>query len=123
MRCDPRERSSCDARTGRPAVEDVCSIGADDPRDPDGPDADLIVRWAPGVDAIVHPDVGAIGPYPFRRTGGHTPHGFAWLSGPGIEPGEHGERLARDVPPTILTLLGDAVPHDIEGTPLLSRPH
>src|SRR5918994_894356 len=49
MRCDPRERSSCDARTGRPAVEDVCSIGADDPRDPDGPDADLIVRWGEGI--------------------------------------------------------------------------
>jgi hypothetical protein len=114
-------RSSRDARTGRPAVEDVCSIRADDPLDPEGPDADLIVRWAPGVDAIVHPDVGAIGPYPFRRTGGHTPHGFAWLSGPGIEPGEHGERLAQDVPPTILTLLERPVPQDIHGTPLLSR--
>jgi hypothetical protein len=116
-------RSSRDARTGRPAVEDVCSIRADDPLDPEGPDADLIVRWAPGVDAIVHPDVGAIGPYPFRRTGGHTPHGFAWLSGPGIEPGEHGERPGRDVPPTILTLLGHPVPHDMHGTPLLSRSH
>ena len=110
-----------DARTGRPAVEDVCSIRADDPFEREGADADLVVRWAPGVDAIVHPEVGAIGPYPFRRTGGHTPHGFAWLSGPGIEPGEHDERLARDVPPTILTLLGHPVPHDIHGTPLLPR--
>jgi hypothetical protein len=114
-------RASRDARTGRPAVSDVCSTGDHDLLDPEGPDADLIVQWAPGVDAIVHPDVGAIGPYPFRRTGGHTPHGFAWLSGPGIEPGEHGERLARDVPPTILTLLGHPVPPDIHGTPLLSR--
>jgi predicted AlkP superfamily phosphohydrolase/phosphomutase len=116
-------RSSRDGRTGRPAVDDVCSNRAHDPLDPEGPDADLVFRWAPGVDAIVHPDVGTIGPYPFRRTGGHTPHGFAWLSGPGIEPGEHGERLARDVPPTILTLLGHPVPHDIHGTPLLSPPH
>jgi hypothetical protein len=116
-------RASRDARTGRPAVEDVCSIGADDAFDPVGHDADLVVRWAPGVDAIVHPDVGTIGPYPFRRTGGHTPHGFAWLSGPGIEPGEHGERPVRDVPPTILTLLGHPVPHDIHGTPLLPRSH
>jgi hypothetical protein len=114
-------RASRDARTGRPAVEDVCSIGAHDELDPEAPDADLIVRWAPGVDAIIHPDVGAIGPYPFRRTGGHTPHGFAWLSGPGIEPGEHGERVAEDVPPTILSLLGHAVPHDIHGTPLRPR--
>jgi predicted AlkP superfamily phosphohydrolase/phosphomutase len=115
---------SCrDARTGRPAVDDVCSNGPHDPLDPEGPDADLVVRWAPGVDAIVHPDVGTIGPHPFRRTGGHTPHGFAWLSGPGIEPGEHGERMARDVPPTILTLLGHPVPHDIHGTPLLPRSH
>jgi len=116
-------RSSRDARTERPAVEDVCSNWAHDPLDLEGPDADLVVRWAPGVDAIAHPDVGMIGPYPFRRTGGHTPHGFAWLSGPGIEPGEHGQRLARDVPPTILTLLGHSVPHDIHGTPLLSRSH
>jgi predicted AlkP superfamily phosphohydrolase/phosphomutase len=114
-------RASRDARTGRPAVEDVCSIDAHDPLDPEGPDADLIVRWAPGVDAIIHPDVGAIGPYPFRRTGGHTPYGFAWLSGPGIEPGEHGARVAEDVPPTILSLLGHAVPHDIHGTPLHPR--
>jgi hypothetical protein len=111
-------RSSRDARTGRPALEDVCSIRADDPFDPEGPDADLIVRWAPGVDAIVHPDVGAIGPYPFRRTGGHTPHGFAWISGPGIESGEHGERLSQDVPPTILTLLGHPLPQGIHGRSL-----
>jgi predicted AlkP superfamily phosphohydrolase/phosphomutase len=116
-------RASRDARTGCRAVEDVCSTGADDPLDPEGPDADLIVRWSPSVDAVNHPDVGAIGPYPFRRTGGHTPHGFAWLSGPGIEPGEHGERLAEDVPPTILSLLGAAVPHDIQGTPLRPRSH
>jgi predicted AlkP superfamily phosphohydrolase/phosphomutase len=116
-------RSSRDARTGRPAVVDVCSNRAHDPLDPEGPDADLVVRWAAGVDAIVHPDVGTIGPYPFRRTGGHTPHGFAWLSGPGIEPGGQGERLTRDVPPTILSLLGQPVPHYIDGTPLLSRSH
>jgi hypothetical protein len=114
-------RSSCDARTGRPAVEDVCAIRANDPLDPGGPDADLVVRWTPGVDAIVHPDVGTIGPYPFRRTGGHTPRGFAWVSGPGIEPGEQGERPVRDVPPTIVTLLGHPVPQEVEGTPLLSR--
>ena len=101
-----------------PAVEEVLPVRADDPLDPEGPDADLIVRWAPGVDAIVNPDVGTIGPYPFRRTGGHTPHGFAWLSGPGIQPGEHGERLSQDVPPTILTLLGHPVPHGIYGRPL-----
>jgi predicted AlkP superfamily phosphohydrolase/phosphomutase len=114
-------RSSRDARTGRPAVEDVSSPRAGDPLDPEGPDADLVVRWAPGVDAIVHPEVGTIGPYPFRRTGGHTPYGFAWLSGPGIDPGEQGERLARDVPSTILSLLGQQVPHGIDGRPLLSR--
>jgi predicted AlkP superfamily phosphohydrolase/phosphomutase len=114
-------RSSRDARTGHPAVEDVCSIRADDPLDPEGPDADLIVRWAAGVDAILHPDLGTIGPYPFRRTGGHAPHGFAWLSGPGIEPGEHGERPARDVSPTILTLLGHPVPNDVNGTPLVDN--
>ena len=33
------------------------------------------------TDAIEHPDVGAIGPFPFNRTGAHHELGFAWLSG------------------------------------------
>lgn len=110
-------RASRDARTGAAAVEDVLRT-RDDPLAPGGPDADLIVRWAPGLDAILHPEVGMIGPYPFRRTGGHTPHGFAWLSGAGIQPGDHGERPVRDLPPTILALLGQSAPCDVHGQPL-----
>jgi predicted AlkP superfamily phosphohydrolase/phosphomutase len=116
-------RSCRDARTGRPAVEDLTLIRAGDPLDPEGPDADLVVRWFPGVDAVVHPEVGTIGPFPFRRTGGHTPHGFGWLSGPGIEPGERAGRPARDIPPTILSLLGQPVPPDVDGTPILFSSH
>jgi hypothetical protein len=113
-------RSCRDARTGRPAVLDVTLTRAGDPRDPAAPEADLLVRCLPGVDAIVHPDLGTIGPFPFRRTGGHSPNGFAWLSGPGIEPGDRGTRPARDVPPTILSLLGRTATPDVDGTSFLS---
>jgi hypothetical protein len=53
---------------------------------------------------------GLIGPFPLRRTGGHTSHGFAFFRGPDIGPGELPERDAADLTPTLTALLGRA-PH------------
>jgi predicted AlkP superfamily phosphohydrolase/phosphomutase len=92
-------------RTGRPAVSEVLRLRPD-PLDPEGAYADLAVLWAEPVDALDHPDVGLIGPMPFHRTATHTGNGFAFISGPGITPGDLGSRSALDLPPTLLALLG-----------------
>jgi len=105
-------------RTGRPVVEEVIRAPGN-PLDPTRPVADIIVRWAGGVDAFKHAELGIIGPFPFKRTGGHTSHGFAFISGPGIERADLGEHSAIDLPPTILALLGREPPFKLSGRPFL----
>jgi len=72
----------------------------------DGPGADLVAECAAPTDVLTHPDAGTIGPFPYPRVGSHTTHGFAWFSGPEIEPRALGTRPAVDLPPTLLQLLG-----------------
>jgi predicted AlkP superfamily phosphohydrolase/phosphomutase len=106
--CDDVEellRQCRDARTGAPVVGEVLRTRAADPNDPGGPDCDLLVLWEGAPDAIEHPDLGVIGPFPHLRTAHHTNHGFALVSGPGIAAGERGTRSTLDLPPTLLTLL------------------
>jgi predicted AlkP superfamily phosphohydrolase/phosphomutase len=50
----------------------------------------------------------------------HAPEGLYVLVAPGVEPGPGDERDLRDVAPTLLTLLGEAVPADMEGRSLVS---
>lgn len=104
-----------DPRTGEAAVQDVLRVRAYDPMDPLGPDADLLVVWRSAYDAIEHPATGIIGPVPFMRTGAHTPNGFLFAAGAGITPGDLGERPAEDLTPTVLELLGQPVPADLQG--------
>lgn len=105
-----------DVRSGRPVVAGIERPRAADPWQPDGPDADLVVCWGVASDAIEHPALGTIGPYPFRRSGGHSPRGLAVVTGPGIGASELGPRSARDVVPTLLRLLGREPGPGIEGT-------
>jgi hypothetical protein len=117
--CDEVEAllSECrNARDGRPVLAEIERPRAADPLAPDGPDADLVITWNPNIDALEHPRLGAIGPIPFRRTGGHTSRGFASFSGPGIAARDLGAREALDLTPTLLDLLGQ--PH--QGRSLLS---
>jgi hypothetical protein len=108
-----------DGRTGRPAIGNIARLRAGDPYDPEGPDADLLATWSEPSDALEHPRLGMIGPFPFRRTGGHTAQGFAFVAGPSIEPGERGTRSALDLTPTIVSLLGHDPATGIEGRPML----
>ena len=112
-------RAVRNARTGAPVVDEITMLRAEDPMDPDGPDADIVVTWAGGADAFVHPDAGVIGPFPFRRTGGHTANGFAYVSGPGIQAGDLGERSALDLTPTLAGLLGGPPQDGFDGRPIL----
>jgi predicted AlkP superfamily phosphohydrolase/phosphomutase len=120
--CDEIEREllACrDPRRDAPLVARVDRLRAADPFGAGGPDADLQVVWSGPADALVHPTVGRIGPYPFRRTGGHSANGFAFVAGPGVTPGDLGSRSAMDVTPTVLHLLGHIPPGAIEGRSLL----
>jgi predicted AlkP superfamily phosphohydrolase/phosphomutase len=107
-----------DPRSGRPVVEEVIRPQRD-PLEPTGPVADIVIRWAKGIDAFEHPDFGVIGPFPFRRTGAHTSRGFAFFSGPGIDRADLGEHRTFDLPATILALLGREPPSNLIGKPLL----
>ena len=72
---------------------------------------------------LVHPELGLVGPAPFRRTGGHTgPFGFAYLSGEGVDVGDGGIRSAFDVTPTVAAMLDVSLPADLDGTSLLAAP-
>lgn len=70
-------------------------------------EADLIIVWNGAPLGLEHPVHGKIGPFPYRRPGGHTGgKGVAWLVGPGIAPGDMGTRSAFDLVPTIVELVG-----------------
>jgi len=114
-------RACVNPRTGRSAVAEVYRM-REHPLEPNGPDGDLVVVWSdPPADALIHPDVGMVGPLPFQRTGEHSVNGFAFMSGPGIERGDLGTRSAFDVPPTILALMGREPEPGIAGTAMVAR--
>jgi predicted AlkP superfamily phosphohydrolase/phosphomutase len=118
--CDELEglaRACVDPRTGRSVVETV-ERAASDPLHLDSSASDLVVVWRGCALAFDHPEHGLVGPVPYRRTGGHTgPFGFAYVSGPGIEPVDGGIASSFDVAPTIAELLGGTC-HGISGSPL-----
>ncbi len=107
--CDWVEQllSQCrNVRDGTRAMANVERLRGADPLNSDGPDADLVITWNKAIDAITHPQLGLIGPFPFRRTGGHTDRGFAYIVGPAIVQRDLGQRDALQLTPTIVSLLG-----------------
>jgi predicted AlkP superfamily phosphohydrolase/phosphomutase len=118
--CDEivRLASECtDPRTGRSVVADA--IRTREHPAQSGPPADVVIFWSGAPDAFDHPALGTIGPFPYCRTGEHTPNGFAFVAGPGIAPADLGTRDVLDLTPTIASLLG-CLPADAgyEGVPL-----
>lgn len=113
-----------DARTGRRMVAEVVRTRKTPTADIDDaklPDADLIIIWHDGpTDVMDSPTLGRIGPVPYRRSGGHQNGGFLITRGPGIESGSmlpSGHVI--DLAPTILNLMGAAIPEHLSGTPLI----
>jgi predicted AlkP superfamily phosphohydrolase/phosphomutase len=93
--------------TGEPAVAFVERASTRDPLALDPSEADLRVVWRGLITGLEHPRLGLVGPVALRRTGGHTgSHGVAYISAPGIAPGDHGVRSSFDVAPTVVDLLG-----------------
>lgn len=107
-------------RTGEPVVSFVERPSTRDPSALTGSEADLVVIWRGIAAAFEHPRLGLIGPVPLRRTGGHTgPHGMAYLSEAGLQPGERGVRSSFDVVPTVARLLEAEPPARSSGKSLL----
>jgi predicted AlkP superfamily phosphohydrolase/phosphomutase len=111
-----------DARTGQPMVANIMRsrMSALD-SDPKLPDADLLVQWTARPVDVVDTPLGRIGPMPFQRSGSHVERGFLLASGPGIpcDPAA-AEAHALDLAPTILSLVGAAIPGYMEGRPLFT---
>jgi predicted AlkP superfamily phosphohydrolase/phosphomutase len=106
--------------TGEGVVDHVERFEGD-PLALDSTDADLVIVWKGQAFAVDHPQLGRVGPVPFRRTGGHTgPYGMAYLRGDGIAAGDYGMRSAFDVVPTLVELLDETLPSGLSGTSLLN---
>ena len=113
-------RRLTNAANGRPAIEDISFVRRDDPMDPEGPTADVVVFWSEPAFTFDHPEHGRIGPLPYRRTGEHSSNGFVIAAGEGIPTASLGRRDAADLPPTLLGLLGRSAPADVGGVDLLA---
>ena len=107
-------------RTDRPLVSEIMRTRTKP--DESGPDADLVVTWDDTpADVVDSPAFGRIGPLPYRRSGGHTTHGFISLTGEGIPAGRLPEGHSIDVPPTILHAMGAPRPNHLDGQSLLMQ--
>jgi len=115
--------SECrDPVTDRPVVGSIDFNPAADPQRLGNTESDLTIVWSDAPQGFRHPRLGTIGPVPYRRTGGHTGgHGFAWLTGTPLPPGDHGLRSAFDAVPTLLELLGLPGRAPVSGSSLLGR--
>lgn len=117
-------QSFVDEDTGQPVIKDVLRTsrlfsGGNLHRLPD-----LIVPWAdsPSCEhsAVVSPRFGRVawptpGRNPEGRSGNHTPYGFLLACGPDIASGEVSGADILDLAPTILNLLGQPIPEEMEG--------
>jgi predicted AlkP superfamily phosphohydrolase/phosphomutase len=113
-----------DADTGEPVVKSIVASRRifKGKKVEDLPD--LIVEWADSPAALhralVSPQFGTIpwptpGRNPEGRSGNHCEQGFLIASGTGIKSGNINDAHILDLAPTILTLLGQPVPPEMEG--------
>jgi predicted AlkP superfamily phosphohydrolase/phosphomutase len=124
--CDELEellRVCRDPLRGTPVVDQVYRHDKPDPLQLNGSEADLIVTWATDAPlGFSHPELGTIGPLPYRRTGGHTgEHGIAYIRADDAVPGAYGIRSAFDVVPTVVELLEAGRPRRLSGRTLLNQ--
>ncbi len=105
--------------TGRPAVSGIVKT-ADVYQGPNLTDLpDLVVQWVKDtpITGLEHPAFGTISAegYPVRKSQ-HTRDGFLIAGGPGIAEGTRLEGARTiDFAPTVLHLLGQAVPEELDG--------
>jgi predicted AlkP superfamily phosphohydrolase/phosphomutase len=100
-------RECRNVQTGEPVANEIF-WDEKDPMSLSPSEADLYIFWRGTPIGFATPNMGTIGPIPHRRTGGHTgKHGFMYIAGDGVRPGDWGEASSFDVVPTVLDLLGE----------------
>jgi predicted AlkP superfamily phosphohydrolase/phosphomutase len=123
--CDEVEalvRACRDMNSAEPVVAHVERPAGRDPLALGPSESDIVIVWRAPALGFVHPDIGRIGPLPYRRTGGHTgPYGMAYVAGAGIGAGDFGVRSSFDVVPTIIELLGEQPSPAVSGRSLFDR--
>jgi hypothetical protein len=108
-----------DPRTSEAMVESIERVPGD-PRRIGPTEADLVVVWRGSALGLEHDSLGRVGPFPMRRSGGHTGgDGLLLCSRAGPPPGDHGRRSAFDVVPTAIELLGEK-PEGVSGHSVLA---
>jgi len=84
---------------------------------------DLVVRWTAEdpIRSLTSPRIGTVtGEIPDKRTGAHKLYGFCIGAGNGIRKAEGlGEASIMDIGPTVLHLMGQPIPPDMDGKILL----
>jgi hypothetical protein len=109
-----------DPFSGKNVVDDIEWPGRYNPLNLAASRADLNVNWKDSPLCLQHPDLGRVGPVPFRRTGGHTGlYGMAYLKSDILAPGDYGTRSSFDVVPTLFHLLNERLPDKISGRSLV----
>ena len=125
-RCDEISQMLKDCRdpfSGECVIDDIEWPGYHDPLSVTASGADLKVNWRESPLCLEHPDLGRVGPVPFRRTGGHTGlYGMAYLKSDMLTPGDYGTRSSFDVVPTLFDLMNEQVPAKISGYSLVRGP-
>jgi predicted AlkP superfamily phosphohydrolase/phosphomutase len=99
-------RALRDWSTGEPVVSSAYRPVREDPLAAADSQCDMRIVWHRDYVGFTHPDLGTIGPLPYRRTGGHTGgHGFAAFYDRSMVAGSRGIRSTFDFVPTLLALL------------------
>jgi predicted AlkP superfamily phosphohydrolase/phosphomutase len=120
-------KSFVDADTGSPLVHDIFRPHQVFEGEKLDVLPDLVVRWAESPAAmhraVTSPQFGVIpwptpGRNPEGRSGNHRGQGMLMVAGPGIKSGTISSGSILDLAPTILTLLGQPVPAEMEGKPI-----
>jgi predicted AlkP superfamily phosphohydrolase/phosphomutase len=107
--------------TGERAIAEVYQP-KQDPFDVGASEADLYVIWQSAPSGLWTPGLGTIGPFPYRRTGGHTgSHGFLYVAGDDIAMGDAGVASSFDVVPTVIDMLGEIRPSGVSGRSLAAK--
>ena len=110
----------CQTSNGESVIRSIDTTNCINPLELDPSDADLIVDWNGINQEIFHPETGAIGPVPFRRTGGHLEKsGITYIYNTNTPDGYYGLRSAYDIVPTIFTMMEESIPPAICGTSLI----